>query len=108
MKRVGINLAVSIVLMIIFILMINASNAKANLDGSNTLGLWGSHAALALIPDSILAIVSLVHLLGCLRGDYGSRALGAYYVRKHKELYPQDSGYIYMTPKKARSEHLID
>ena len=90
--------------MIIFILVINASNAKANLDGSNTLGLWGSHAALALI----LAIVSLVHLLGCLRGDYGSRALGAYYVRKHKELYPQDSGYIYMTPKKARSEHLID
>lgn len=108
LKRAGICLAVSVALMIIFILVINASNAKANLSGSNTLGLWGSLAVLALIPDSILAVVSLVHLLSCLRGDYGSRALGAYYVRKHRELYPQDSGYIYMTLKKARSEHLVD
>ena len=43
-----------------------------------------------------------------MRGDYGSRALGAYCVMKHRELYPGDNEYTYMTPKEARSEHLVD
>ena len=64
--------------------------------------------ALAIIPCSIFAIASLFWFLGCLRGDYGSQALGAYYIRKHRELYPQDRGFIYMTPKKAKKEHLIN
>lgn len=108
LKRFAICLAVGSALLAVIVLVISASNARANRSGSSSMDVLGSLAALALIPDIIFVGWSLVWLIGGLRGDYGSQTLGAYYVKKHRELYPGDNEYIWMTPKKARSEHLID
>ena len=107
-RRIGLYLIVSVAICIVLGLVINHENVIAHTSGTNSLGTLGSLAALAIIPCSIFAIASLFWFLGCLRGDYGSQALGAYYIRKHRELYPQDRGFIYMTPKKAKKEHLIN
>lgn len=106
-KNNALMLVVSVAILVVLGLVIHFAPSTVTPEGNRSIGILGSLAVLAVIPCSIFSVVALASLLGCLRGNHGSETLGTYYLRKHKEMYPGDSGYTYMTIKKAQREHLI-